>query len=1166
VNWQLKSRASQKVGRRSSRNIRERHRRVLGLERLESRKVMAAFTPGNLLVSSSPADEPSMLYEFTTSGLPVQSTEIPHPSIVISERARDVVLDSNGNATVFNGTYDPRLSTFDPVTQTWEHVTLPYWSTGNNISFGGLAAMNNFVYGTDMRVRSEPVDGRGIVRFNVDNLDSGWTKDFNPDIGDTQTNTSLTIPHVTIHGTGDTTFDYYSFTVATAGSRGIFDIDGGDHGGTGSFHSSLRIFDEDGNLVTLSPVFTVATAGQSGSSSNRDAYLEHTFTSAGQYVVEVGGCCTPEGVPNGAVYDLHISLANHSTYVSGGDGDLVEVEPNNNRFTAQNSDSAERFSADGGDVMDVAVGLNGLLYALMYTGSATGGGNLVKVFDPSNFELLDTIILPQEHKAIAVDQAGHIYATQPGIYHYDADGVLLTSINNPVGGFLSDIDIKAGGCEPGVASYPCLAIASNNGYIVLTTTTLDDFDFFLSRASDSQTFVAFVEAPLDLPRATDDVYRVREDSVANSLAVLVNDLVDSRGTLSITQVDTPSANGTVRIVGGRSLQYSPATDFAGIETFVYTVDDGLGSTSRATVTVEVSNINENPNLTDDTFTVDEDSVDHIFPVLANDTGLPDVGETLTLTAVGPADQGGTVEIDGTQVKYSPAPNFAGVELIPYTVIDGNGGESVGTITVTVVNSNDPPTLTNDSFAINPNTANNPLDVLANDSAAPDSGETLLISSIQQPTHGLAVIENDTLIRYSPEAGYLGADSFTYTVRDSNGGEATATVSITVTVLNNPPIATADAYNINRNSTGNRLRVLLNDTFAPDVNEVLSITGVTTPTRGGAVTATENNTVLLYTPAPQFSGIETFNYTITDGRGASATGVVTITVGNFNSQPITTNDSYTVLQNTTDNTLDVLVNDIDPDGTDVLTISAVGPTSSGGLVTVSPDRLTLLYTPPTPFLGVETFTYTVDDGRGGLEEATVTITTIGWQNPENRLDTDPNPAGEVTFADALVLITEINFPTIIGPSGLLPTPPVNPRYYYDVNGDGYLTPLDPLQVTNALNFTPVSGEGEAPGRVATNSLLSVGSLSTGSSSGGEGEDAGQLIASMPSTIVINGSAGDSSGALAASAPVSTAVLAGSLTDAAIIEVAEDESTDSLDSLAASEEDEEGELWDLLAAQW
>lgn len=1096
-----------------------------------------------------------MLYEFTTSGVQVQSTEIPHPSIVISERARDIVLDSNGNATVYNGTYDPRLSTYDPVAQTWEHVTLPYWSTGNNISFGGLAAMNNFVYGTDMRVRSEPVEGRGIVRFNVDNLDSGWTRNFHPKIGDTQTNTSLTIPHVTIHGTGDTTFDYYSFTVATAGSRGIFDIDGGDHGGTGSFHSSLRIFDEDGNLVTQSPVFTAATAGQSGSTSNRDAYVEHVFATPGQYVVEVGGCCTPEGVPNGAVYDLHISLANHSTYVAGGDGDLVEFEPNNNRFTAQNSDSAERFSADGGDVMDVAVGLNGLLYALMYTGSATGGGNLVKVFDPSNFDLLETIQLPQEHKAIAVDQAGHIYATQPGIYHYDADGVLLTSINNPVGGFLSDIDIKPGGCTPGEASYPCLAIASNNGYIVLTTTTLDDFDFFLARASDSQTFVAFVDEPLDLPRATDDVYRVREDSVSNSLAVLVNDLVDSRGTLSITQVDAPSANGTVRIVGGRSLQYSPAADFAGVETFVYTVDDGLGSTSRATVTVEVSNINENPNLTDDSFTVDEDSVDHIFPVLANDTGLPDVGEILTLTAVGPADQGGTVQIDGTQIKYSPAPNFAGVERIPYTVIDGNGGESTATITVTVVNSNDPPTLTNDTFAVNPNTANNPLDVLANDSALPDAGETLVINSVSAPLNGSVTIDaSGVLLRYSPNAGYLGPDSFTYTVRDSNGGESTATINITVTVLNNPPIAAADAYNINRNSTGNRLRVLLNDTFAPDVNEVLSITGVTTPTRGGSVTAADNNTVLLYTPAPQFSGVETFNYTITDGRGGTATGVVTITVGNFNSQPITTNDAFTFLQNTVDNPLDVLVNDIDPDGTDILTISSVGPTSSGGLVTISPDRLSLLYTPPTPFLGVETFTYIADDGRGGLEEATVTITIVGWQNPENRLDTDPNPAGDVTFADALVLITEINFPTIIGPNGLLPTPPVNPRYFYDVNGDGYLTPLDPLQVTNALNFTSVFGEGEARGTSAF----------SGNQAGGEGEDSGSLFVLLDSASVSSVGANGTASSFAAVAPTLTPPsLAGPLADAAIIEVAEDDSTASCDLSTPAADDDDGELWDLLA---
>jgi hypothetical protein len=243
-------------------------------------------------------------------------------------------------------------------------------------------------------------------------------------------------------------------------------------------------------------------------------------------------------------------------------------------------------------------------------------------------------------------------------------------------------------------------------------------------------------------------------------------------------------------------------------------------------------------------------------------------------------------------------------------------------------------------------------------------ETLTIVSITNPSHGTAFIEDDIRIRYSPTAGYLGPDSLVYTLRDSSGSQSTATVSLTVTVVNNPPIAGADAYQINRNSTANRLRVLVNDTFAPDINEVLSITGVSVPNRGGQVTVTDNNTVLRYTPPPQFSGVETFTYTITDGRGAFDHGTVTITVGNFNSPPVPEDDRFRLNQNTTNNVLDVLANDVDPDGTNILTIASVGPSSSGGIVTISLDRLSLLYTPPQPFLGTETFTYMVDDGQGG----------------------------------------------------------------------------------------------------------------------------------------------------------------------------------------------------------
>lgn len=1113
--WQLISQASR---------ARRRTRIMDRMERLEARQVMAAFTPGNLLVTSSPTNQPSMLYEFTPLGVMVQATPVAHPSSVISERARDVVLDANGNAAIYNGTFDPRLTTYDPVAETFSNSVVPFWSTGNNVTFGGLAALGEFVYGTDMRVRSEPVGGRGIVRFNADNLESGWTRNFDPRIGDSQTNTSESIPHVTVTGTGDGTFDYYTFTVPAGNSRGIFDIDGGDTGGSGSFHSSLRLYDANGVLLANSAVFNSPLLGQTGSSSNRDAYLEYTFPAAGQYMIEVAGCCIPEGVPPGATYTLHMSVAGHSTFIPGGDAAVTEVEPNNTRFTAQNADSADRFSADGGDVMDIAVGLDGLVYALMYNGAASGGGDTVKVFDPADFRLLRTVTLPAEHRAIAVDQAGHIYATQPGIFHYDPDGVLLGAINNPVGGFLGDIDIKPEGCFAGQASYPCLAIASNNGNIVLTTTLLDQVEFFTARASDSQTFVAFVEPPLRLPRAVEDFYRVREDSVSNSLAVMVNDLVDSRGQLNVTAVSTPSAGGTARIVGGRSLQYSPAADFAGVETFTYTVIDGLGGQSTASVSVEVTNINENPLAGADMFTVPEDSSGTTFDVLANDTALPDVGETLTLTAVGPASAGGSVELNGQAVLYTPKPNFEGVETFPYTVIDGNGGLTVATVTVTVVNSNDPPTVLNDAFAVNPNTLNNPLEVLANDSIAPDRGETLEIVAFTPPSHGTALIDNGVRIAYSPEPGYLGPDSFTYTVRDSNGAESTGTVSLTVTVVNNPPIATPDSFNINRNSTANRLRVLANDSTLPDVNEVLTITVVTAPNRGGTIVATDNNTVLRYTPAPQFAGVETFSYTVTDGRGAFATALVTITVGSFNSLPIPADDTYFIPQNSTANALEVLANDFDPDGADVLTVSAVGVPSNGGIVSIAPDRLSILYTPPRPFLGSETFTYIVDDGRGGLETAQVTITVIGWQNPDNRLDVSRD--GSVDPFDALLIINELNMRSIIAPNGQLPMAPVNPAFFYDVTGDGFVTALDALQVINSLNAAagegpedPAEGEGEGAEFGVPTDLLSA-------------SDTRRATLDNSSSAVSSSAVSSGAGAK----PVVGAALAASLADACWLEPA------------------------------
>ncbi|HID23621.1 MAG TPA: hypothetical protein EYP14_14660, partial [Planctomycetaceae bacterium] len=109
-------------------------------------------------------------------------------------------------------------------------------------------------------VDAEPTDGSGQgLRerepndsiATAQNLDGeNWSLDSDPNVGDTLTNTSTTIPHITVSGTGDGTFDYFSFTVANAGDRGIFEIDFGADllGGAGSIDTELFLFDAAGNL------------------------------------------------------------------------------------------------------------------------------------------------------------------------------------------------------------------------------------------------------------------------------------------------------------------------------------------------------------------------------------------------------------------------------------------------------------------------------------------------------------------------------------------------------------------------------------------------------------------------------------------------------------------------------------------------------------------------------------------------------------------------------------------------------------------------------------------------------------------------------------------------------------------------------------------------------
>lgn len=278
--------------------------------------------------------------------------------------------------------------------------------------------------------------------------------------------------------------------------------------------------------------------------------------------------------------------------------------------------------------------------------------------------------------------------------------------------------------------------------------------------------------------------------------------------------------------------------------------------------------------------------------------------------------------------------------------------------------NRPPVAANDSFTVAFNSIGNTFDVLANDSD-PD-GDALTIVSVGAPQHGSATVSGTRII-YSPMNGYSGSDSFTYAISDGKGGNASATVAVTVQgPPNRPPVAQNDSYSVDSNSGANLLNVLANDSD-PD-GDPLSISTAGTPAHG---TTTISGNRIAYTPAAGYAGPDSFSYSISDGRGGTATATVTITVQAIvlNKPPVAQNDAFTVSQDSTANSLNVLANDSDPDG-DSLTLATVG-SAAHGTATISGNRV--IYTPTTGYIGSDSFSYSISDGHGGTATATVSIT-------------------------------------------------------------------------------------------------------------------------------------------------------------------------------------------------
>ena len=184
------------------------------------------------------------------------------------------------------------------------------------------------------------------------------------------------------------------------------------------------------------------------------------------------------------------------------------------------------------------------------------------------------------------------------------------------------------------------------------------------------------------PEAQDDTISTDEDTPV-TIDVLANDSDPDSDPLTITEATVPADQGTVTIVDNQ-LVFTPAQDVNGPVEISYTVTDGNGGTDTATVTVDVTPVNDDPVAQDDTASTGFNTPVTV-DVLANDTDVD--GDPLTLLdATVPADQG-TVAIVDNQIVFTPATGFSGPAEISYTVDDGAGGTDTGTLAVEVTAPN-----------------------------------------------------------------------------------------------------------------------------------------------------------------------------------------------------------------------------------------------------------------------------------------------------------------------------------------------------------------------------------------------------------------------------------------------------------------------------------------------
>ncbi|MDJ0962137.1 MAG: DUF2341 domain-containing protein, partial [Acidimicrobiia bacterium] len=616
----------------------------------------------------------------------------------------------------------------------------------------------------------------------------------------------------------------------------------------------------------------------------------------------------------------------------------------------------------------------------LFSTTATVTITVAAVNDEPGFTTGGNVTVLEDSGAYSAPWATSITA---GPANEAAQTVTFTVIGNTNAGLFAT---QPGVSPTGVLTFTPAANAFGSADI---TIELSDNGGVANGGDDTSPPVVFtitVDPDNDAPIAADDAYGTIEDTTLNVTApgVLGNDSDIEGDGLTATLITPPGSAASFTLNPDGSFDYTPAADFNGTDTFTYRAYDGSDFSTTATATITVTPVNDEPAFTPGgNVTVAQDSGPYSAAWATGITAGPadEAGQSLTFTITSNTNPGlfgvtPSVASNGS-LTFTPAAATSGSADITIELGDdggiANGGNDtsaplVFTITVTPQNA---PVANDDAHGTledTPLSVNAASGVLDNDTD-PEL-DPLTATLVAGPGSAQSFALNpDGSFDYTPIADFNGTDSFTYRAHDGLLFSTTATVTITVTAVNDEPGFTPAGNVTVLEDSGAYSTAWATGISAGPADEsgqalAFNVIGNTNPSLFSVAPSVSPTGLLAFTPAANAYGTANITIELSDNGGVANGGddtsppvVFTITVDPDNDAPIAVDDAYGTLEDTplsVNAASGVLDNDTDIEG-DGLTATLITPPGSAASFTLNPDG-SFDYTPAADFNGTDTFTY------------------------------------------------------------------------------------------------------------------------------------------------------------------------------------------------------------------